>query len=39
MHFIPVVDLPEPRRAWRIVAAAFVVGFVVFGMIYSRRLP
>jgi MFS family permease len=35
MHLIPVMDLPESRRAWCIVAAAFVVGFVVFGTIYS----
>ncbi len=29
------MDVPDSRRAWRMVTAAFVVGFVVFGTIYS----
>jgi MFS family permease len=28
-------DVPDSRRAWRVVVAAFTVGFVVFGTIYS----
>lgn len=31
----PVADPPDGRRAWVMVGAAFVVGFVVFGVTYS----
>ncbi|MEO8340057.1 MAG: hypothetical protein ABI604_10120, partial [Nitrospirota bacterium] len=35
MHPLSVIDVLDSRRAWRMVAAAFVVGFVVFGTVYS----
>lgn len=35
MRPVEVMDGADSRRAWRMVAAAFVVGFVVFGTIYS----
>src|SRR6185312_15405385 len=31
----PAADAPDGRRAWAMVGAAFVVGFVVFGVTYS----
>lgn len=35
MQLTSTGDVPDSRRAWCVVAAAFVVGFVVFGTIYS----
>jgi hypothetical protein len=35
LHRAPAASLADSRRAWVMVVAAYTVGFVVFGTIYS----